>query len=80
MAHKVGDFVWDNSGFLGEGSFGKVYKGKNQKTGEIVAVKCISMKLITDPYMVESLKKEISVMKQLTSPNVVKMFDVEGDK
>lgn len=65
---------------MGEGSFGKVYKGKNIKTGEVAAVKCISMKLVSDPYMAESLKKEISVMKQLTSPNVVKMYDVEGDK
>jgi len=40
MQRQIGDFVWDN---LGEGSYGKVYKGKNIKTGELVAVKCMDM-------------------------------------
>lgn len=80
MTSKIGDFVWESSGFLGEGSFGRVYKGKNQKTGEIVAVKCMDMKKLNDPYLLESLQKEISVMKKLTSEHVVRMYDVQGDK
>jgi len=43
MLKQIGDYSWDNNGFLGEGSYGKVYKGKNVKTGEPVAVKCMDM-------------------------------------
>lgn len=75
----MGDFVWDQSGFLGEGSFGKVYKGKNVKTNEIVAIKCMDMSAFTDKFMLDSLKNEINVMKQLKSDNVVKLFDVLQD-
>lgn len=34
------------------------------------------VKAFKDPYMLDSLKNEIKVMDKLTSPNVVKMFDV----
>ena len=34
------------------------------------------MKLFHDPFMIDSLKTEINVMKQLKSPNVVRMIDV----
>lgn len=80
MTNKVGEYVWTNADFLGEGSFGKVYKGKHEKTGQIVAVKCIAKKLLNNQMMVEMLKKEIGVMKELTSPNVVKMFAVDENQ
>jgi hypothetical protein len=33
------------------------------------------MKLFKDPEMLKSLKTEIDVMKQLSGPNVVQMYD-----
>jgi len=36
----------------------------------------MDMSAFKDPYMLDSLKNEIKVMDKLTSPNVVKMFDV----
>ncbi len=74
---KIGDYTYNK--FIGEGSFGKVYKGKNNTTGEEVAVKVMEMKNLKDPFLLESLRNEIKVMKQLTSPNVVRMYDVIQD-
>ena len=31
---------------------------------------------LSDPYMLDSLEKEINVMKALKSPNIVKLYDV----
>ena len=35
----LGDYEYDSSVCVGEGAFGKVYKGLNTKTREIVAIK-----------------------------------------
>ncbi|KAM3130266.1 hypothetical protein pb186bvf_017661 [Paramecium bursaria] len=70
------DWVYEKKDFLGAGSFGQVYKAKNSKTGEVAALKILDMKMFNDPFMIDSLKTEINVMKQLKSPNVVRMIDV----
>ncbi|CAK81842.1 unnamed protein product (macronuclear) [Paramecium tetraurelia] len=76
----IENYQYDKKGFLGAGSFGSVYKAKNIKTGEIVALKILDMKLFQDQFMIDSLKNEIKVMQTLTSPNVVRMLDVFGNK
>lgn len=72
--------MWDDSGFLGEGSYGKVFKGKNAKTGELVAVKCMDMSAFTDDFMKTALETEINVMRELKSDNVVRMYHVESNQ
>lgn len=57
---------------LGAGSFGKVYRGKHEKTNEVVAVKMVDKrKIMNDEYLLEGIKQEISTMKKLKSPNIV---------
>ena len=40
----------------------------------------MNMKLFKDPFLFDSLKTEISVMKKLHSENVVKMYEVIQEK
>jgi len=41
-----------------------------------VAIKVLSMENFRDPYMLRTLESEISVMRELSSPHIVKLFDV----
>lgn len=63
---------WKISGeVIGEGTFGKVYKGMNEATGELLAVKQICLADGTQAE-VENLRKEIQVMEHLNHPNIVR--------
>jgi serine/threonine protein kinase len=61
---------------LGEGSFGRVFLGQHEQTNEEVAIKCIDMAKLQNPLLIESLKTEINVMRELKSPNIVRLYDV----
>ncbi len=59
---------------IGEGSFGKVYKGRRKLTGQVVAMKFIP-KLGKSEAELKSLKKEIEILKSLHHENIVLMLD-----
>jgi len=61
---------------LGEGTYGVVYKAKNIETGEVVALKKIRLE-VEDEGVPSTALREISVLKTLDHPNVVKLLDVE---
>eukprot|EP00941_MAST-03F_sp_MAST-3F-sp1_P002254 g2254.t1 len=61
---------------LGEGTYGVVYKAKNIETGETVALKKIRLE-VEDEGVPSTALREISVLKTLDHPNVVKLKDVE---
>jgi len=68
--------LFDLMSCLGEGTYGTVWRGKNKKTGELVAVKVIE---IEDD--ASSIKKEAEIQKGLDSTYVVKCFGAyEKDK
>jgi len=60
---------------IGEGTYGLVYKAKNQKTGEIVAMKRIRLES-EDEGTPSTAVREISILKQLQHPNIVQLYDV----
>lgn len=64
---------WRKGEVIGEGTFGKVYKGMNEKTGELLAIKQLCMVDGTS-VEVDSLCKEISVMWNLEHENIVRYF------
>lgn len=59
---------------IGEGSFGKVYKGRKKYTGQVVAMKFIPKSNRTEKEL-RNLQREIEIMRNLKHKNIVSMLD-----
>ena len=70
---KMEDFVKLEK--IGEGTYGVVFKGKNKKTGEIVAMKKIRLESEEEGVPSTAIR-EISLLKELQHPNIVLLQDV----
>jgi hypothetical protein len=62
---------WKKGEVIGEGTFGKVFKGLNEKTGELLAIKQIALADGSNGE-VDILRREISVMWDLDHPHIVR--------
>ena len=58
---------------LGAGSYGKVYLGMEEHTGQLVAMKV--MPLPDDPSEVEKIENEVSIMRTVHDENLVDLYD-----
>ncbi|KAF5743883.1 CBL-interacting serine/threonine-protein kinase 9-like isoform X2 [Tripterygium wilfordii] len=65
---------------IGEGSFAKVKFAKNVETGDCVAIKILDRDQVLRHKMVEQIKREISTMKLIKHPNVIKIIEVLASK
>ncbi|CAK4257769.1 unnamed protein product [Aphanomyces euteiches] len=66
---------------IGEGSFGKVYRGRRKYSGHIVALKFVSKRGKTEKNM-WNLRQEISILRRLNHSNIIAMldsFETEGE-
>src|SRR5688572_26292718 len=59
---------------LGAGAMGAVFRARHQKTGQRVAVKIIAPGLAASDAAMVRFKREISILKQLEHPNIVKLI------
>ncbi|XXG51856.1 hypothetical protein AAC387_Pa03g0329 [Persea americana] len=59
---------------VGEGSFGKVYKGRRKYTGQTVAMKFI-LKHGKSEKDIHNLRQEIEILKKLKHENIIEMLD-----
>ncbi|XP_019457009.1 PREDICTED: CBL-interacting serine/threonine-protein kinase 9-like [Lupinus angustifolius] len=75
---RVGKFELGKT--IGEGSFAKVKLARNVDSRDHVAIKILDRNHVLRHNMMEQLKKEISAMKLINHPNVVKIFEVMASK
>ncbi|KAK9101234.1 hypothetical protein Scep_024664 [Stephania cephalantha] len=59
---------------VGEGSFGKVYKGRRKYTGQTVAMKFI-LKHGKSDKDIQNLRQEIEILRKLKHENIIEMLD-----
>ncbi|KAI9020503.1 kinase-like domain-containing protein [Hyaloraphidium curvatum] len=60
---------------IGEGTYGVVYKARDKKSGDIVALKKIRLET-EDEGVPSTAVREISVLKELKHPNIVNLRDI----
>ncbi|KAF5445728.1 hypothetical protein F2P56_034757 [Juglans regia] len=65
---------------LGHGTFAKVYHARHLQTGKSVAMKVVGKEKVIKVGMMDQVKREISVMKMVTHPNIVELHEVMASK
>ncbi|XP_010686217.2 CBL-interacting serine/threonine-protein kinase 12 [Beta vulgaris subsp. vulgaris] len=65
---------------LGHGTFAKVYHAKHIKNGESVAIKVLDKEKILKGGLMAHIKREISILRRVRHPNIVKLFEVMATK
>nr|KJB64073.1 hypothetical protein B456_010G032200 [Gossypium raimondii] len=74
VVRKVGKYEIGRT--IGEGTFAKVKFAQNTETGESVAMKVLDRSTIIKHKMVDQIKREISIMKLVRHPYVVRLHEV----
>lgn len=68
---------YERTEMIGQGAYGIVFKGRKEDTGETVAIKRIPFADSTPEGGVPcNVIREISLLRELDHPNVVKLFDI----
>lgn len=65
---------------LGQGNFAKVYYARNLISGQGVAIKIIDKDKVSRVGLMVQIKREISIMRLVRHPNVLKLFEVMASK
>jgi serine/threonine-protein kinase len=61
---------------IGEGTFGRVYRGRDRRLARPVAVKVIKPWWAEDPEWARSFEREAQLMASVSDPRIVQIFDV----
>ncbi|KAI9805128.1 MAG: hypothetical protein M1825_000962 [Sarcosagium campestre] len=88
----LADNSWDNvkwmkGALIGQGSFGSVYLALHAITGELMAAKQVELPSDSGSQMdnkkmvmVDALKREIGLLKEMSHPNIVQYLGASSDK
>ncbi|XP_067585286.1 inhibitor of nuclear factor kappa-B kinase subunit epsilon isoform X3 [Pseudorca crassidens] len=69
------NYLWHTDDLLGQGATASVYKARNKKSGELVAVKVFNTASYLRPREVQV--REFEVLRKLNHQNIIKLFAVE---
>ncbi|XP_067387605.1 inhibitor of nuclear factor kappa-B kinase subunit epsilon [Emydura macquarii macquarii] len=69
------NYLWNTEDVLGQGATASVYKARNKKSGELVAVKVFNNASYLRPQEVQM--REFEVLRKLNHKNIIKLFAVE---
>ncbi|XP_028260739.1 inhibitor of nuclear factor kappa-B kinase subunit epsilon isoform X2 [Parambassis ranga] len=69
------NYLWSLQDVLGQGATASVYKARNKRSGEPVAVKVFNMVSYNRPYEVQM--REFEMLRKLNHSNIVRLFTVE---
>nr|XP_033773977.1 inhibitor of nuclear factor kappa-B kinase subunit epsilon isoform X3 [Geotrypetes seraphini] len=69
------NYLWQLEDVLGQGATANVYKARNKKSGELVAVKVFNNVSYLRPYEVQM--REFEMLRKLNHKNIVRLFAVE---
>lgn len=72
MLEKIGPYKF--IGVLGRGGMGTVFKGENEETGEIHAVKVLAPNYSQEPHFRARFDSEIKALIKLDHPNIVRLI------
>lgn len=65
---------------LGCGAFAKVYHARDIKDGRSVAIKIVNKARVNNAILMSNIKREISIMRRLRHPHIVKLDEVLATK
>uniref|UniRef100_UPI0037E9176D inhibitor of nuclear factor kappa-B kinase subunit epsilon n=1 Tax=Semicossyphus pulcher TaxID=241346 RepID=UPI0037E9176D len=69
------NYLWSIQDVLGQGATASVYKARNKRSGELVAVKVFNMMSYNRPHEVQM--REFEMLRKLNHSNIVRLFTVE---
>lgn len=65
---------------IGVGGMGAVYRARDEKLGELVAVKVVAGHALLDPQAAERLRREAAAARRISHPNVVRLHDLGEER
>uniref|UniRef100_A0A3Q3K7P8 Protein kinase domain-containing protein n=1 Tax=Monopterus albus TaxID=43700 RepID=A0A3Q3K7P8_MONAL len=75
MIASTTNYLWSLHDVLGQGATANVFKARNKRTGELVAVKVFNLLSYNRPHEVQM--REFDMLRKLNHSNIVRLFAVE---